>query len=71
MERYRSQAARDLAVAVKAAGGTVERARKGRLIVTGPAGSVTLQEPAGETRRDLRRSSAARLIAQRTGLTLE
>jgi hypothetical protein len=71
MDRYRSQAARDLAAAVKAAGGSVERAGKGRLVITGPNGSVTLQEPSGETRRDLRRSSAARLITARTGLTLE
>jgi hypothetical protein len=69
MEKYRSGAARDLVAAVRAAGGTVTRAGKGRLSVTGPAGTVTIQEPAGETRRDLRRSSATKLIAERTGLT--
>lgn len=38
--------------------------------VTGPEGSVTIQEPGGETRRDLRRSSAVRLVEERTGLVL-
>lgn len=69
-DRWRSGAARDLAAAVRAAGGTVERGGKGKLVVTGPAGTVTIQEPAGETRRDLRRSSAAKLIQEKTGLTL-
>jgi outer membrane biogenesis lipoprotein LolB len=55
---------------VRKAGGTVERTGKGRLQVTGPDGSVTIQEPSGETRRDLRRSSAGRLIEERTGLKL-
>jgi hypothetical protein len=69
-ERWRSDAARALAAAVRKAGGTVERTGKGRLQVTGPDGSVTIQEPSGETRRDLRRSSAGRLIEERTGLKL-
>ncbi len=67
---WRSSAARELASPVRKAGGAVERAGKGRLRVTGPAGSVTIQEPSGETRRDLRHSSAARLIAEKTGLVL-
>ena len=67
----RSKAARDLIAAVRTAGGTVERTGRGRLKVTGPAGTVTIQEPSGETRRDLRRSSAARLIAERTGLEVD
>lgn len=69
-ERWRSPEARALAAAVRAAGGTIERTGKGRLVVTGPAGSVTMHEPGGETRRDLRKSSAGRLIEERTGLRL-
>ncbi len=69
-DRYRSPAARELAKAIKSAGGTVERAGAGRLRVSGPNGVVTIQEPSGESRRDLRRSSAARLIEERTGLKL-
>jgi hypothetical protein len=69
-ERWRSPAARELAAAVRKAGGTVERAGTGRIKVTGPQGSITIQEPAGDTRRDLRRDSAARKIAEATGLTL-
>jgi hypothetical protein len=67
---FRSSAARDLVTRIKDAGGQVERLSKGRLKVTGPTGSLTIHEPAGETRRDLRRSSADRLIAERTGLKL-
>lgn len=70
VERWRSDAARRLAEAVKAAGGSVERMGRGRLRITGPVGSVTIQEPAGESRRDLRRSSAAKLITEQTGLEL-
>lgn len=69
-ERWRSSAARELAAAIREAGGTVERAGRGRLKVTGPRGTVTIQEPADESRRDLRRSSAARKIAEATGLNL-
>ncbi len=70
MDRWRSSAARELAAAIREAGGTVERTGKGRLKVTGPHGSVTIQEPAGDTRRDLQRSSAARKITEATGLAL-
>jgi len=70
-ERWRSPAARDLAAAVRKAGGEVARVGAGRLRVSGPAGSVTLHEPSAETRRDLRRSSAGKLIEERTGLVLE
>ncbi len=69
-ERYRSAAARDLVAAVRKAGGTVERRGRGQLVITGPDGRVTISEPAGETRRDLRSSSAAKLIAEKTGLPL-
>lgn len=69
-DRYRSDAARKLVAAVKKAGGSVERAGVGRLQITGPGGTVTIQEPSGETRRDLRRSSAGKLIEERTGLKL-
>lgn len=69
-ERWRSQAARELATAIRDAGGQVERTGVGKLKVTGPKGSVTIAEPSGETRRDLRRSSAAVLITERTGLEL-
>jgi hypothetical protein len=70
-ERYRSAAARDLVAAVRKAGGTIERRGVGRLVVTGPSGTVTIAEPSGETRRDLRRSAPGRLIEEKTGLTLE
>jgi hypothetical protein len=69
-ERWRSSAARELAAAVRKAGGTVERAGVGRIRITGPKGVITIAEPAGDTRRDLRRDSAARKIADATGLRL-
>ncbi len=69
-ERWRSSAARELAAAVRKAGGEVERAGRGRLRITGPGGTITIQEPASDTRRDLRRSSAARKIAEATGLNI-
>ena len=69
-ERWRSNAARDLVKAVRKAGGFAERSGTGRIVVTGPTGSVTIQEPSGETRRDLRSSSAGKLIAEKTGLNL-
>jgi hypothetical protein len=72
-ERWRSPAARELVKAVRDAGGSVERpkGKVGKLLVTGPDGrSVTINEPAAESRRDLRSSSAARLIAEKTGLSL-
>lgn len=67
-ERWRSQAARDLVRAVRAAGGTVERTGKGKLRISGPDGTATIAEPAGETRRDLRRGAAHRVLTERTGL---
>jgi hypothetical protein len=70
MDRWRSPAARQLARAVKAAGGTIERTGRGRVRVTGPAGVITLQEPGTETRPDLKRDSAVRKIRERTGLVL-
>ena len=69
-ERWRSAAARDLVAAVRAAGGGVERKGKGKLLVTGPRGQVTINEPGGESRRDLRSGSAARKITAATGLHL-
>ncbi len=69
-ERWRSPAARNLAAAVRKAGGAMERAGTGRIKVTGPTGTVTIQEPSGESRRDLRRSSATKLIEEATGLAL-
>ena len=70
-ERFRSSAARALVTKVRAAGGTVTRSGRGKLAITGPAGTVIIPEPGGETRRDLRRSAPTRMIEQRTGLTLE
>jgi hypothetical protein len=69
-ERWRSSAARKLVQAVRRAGGQVERTGTGQIKVTGPAGSVTIHEPAGDTRRDLRGDSAAKAIADATGLDL-
>lgn len=70
MTGFRSSAARDLAKAVRNAGGQIERTGVGKLKVTGPDGVVTIHEPSGATRRDLQRSSAWRLITERTGLEL-
>ena len=67
-ERWRSNAARQLVRAVRDAGGTVERTGTGRIRVTGPSGSITIQEPSGDTRRDLRRDSAVAKINEATGL---
>jgi hypothetical protein len=69
-ERWRSPAARALVKRVRAAGGTAERAGPGRLRVTGPAGTITIQEPAGDTRRDLRRDAADGKIITAAGLVL-
>jgi hypothetical protein len=69
-ERWRSDATRRLVKAVRRAGGQVERAGKGQLRITGPKGTATIHEPGDETRRDLRRSAAADLIVERTGLEL-
>ena len=69
-ERWRSNAARQLVKAVRSAGGTAERAGPGRIRITGPGGTITLHEPSGDTRRDLRKDSAARKIAEATGLEL-
>lgn len=69
-ERWRSGAARKLVKAVRDAGGTAERAARGRIRITGPRGEITIQEPASDTRRDLRSGSAARKISDATGLDL-
>lgn len=69
-ERWRSSAARELAAAIRKAGGTIERTGRGRLRITGPDGEITIAEPADDTRRDLRRDSAARKIADATGLRI-
>lgn len=69
-ERWRSRAARDLVSAVRKAGGAVERVGRGRLRITGPGGTITISEPAGDTRRDLRKDSAASKITDATGLPL-
>lgn len=69
-ERFRSNAARKLVKAVRDAGGEIERTGAGRLRVTGPQGTVTIHEPSTESRRDLRSSSAAKLIEEQTGLRL-
>ena len=67
-ERWRSPAARQLVKAVRAAGGKVERAGVGKLKITAPGGTITIHEPSGETRRDLRRDSAVIKITEATGL---
>jgi hypothetical protein len=69
-ERWRSNAARELVAAVRKAGGDVERVGVGRIRITGPKGTITIHEPSGDTRRDLRREGAARKIAEATGLVL-
>jgi hypothetical protein len=70
MRRYRSSAHRQLEEAVRAARGTCEPAGSGKIRITGPTGSITIYAPGGDTRRDLRRSNAARKIAEKTGLVL-
>jgi CYTH domain-containing protein len=69
-ERWRSSAARELVAAVRKAGGGVERTGTGRIRITGPKGTITIREPAGDTRRDQRREGAAGKIAEATGLVL-
>lgn len=69
-ERWRSNAARQLVRAIRDAGGGVERAGVGRIRVTGPGGIITIQEPSGETRRDLRRDSVVAKINKATGLRI-
>jgi hypothetical protein len=69
-ERWRSPAARELAKAIRDAGGELERLGTGRWRVTGPSGTITIHEPGTDTRRDLARSSAARRIQEETGLNL-
>lgn len=69
-ERWRSSAARELVAAIRKAGGGVERAGTGRIRITGPKGAITIHEPSGDTRRDLRRDGAAGKIADATGLVL-
>jgi hypothetical protein len=69
-ERWRSAAARDLAKSVRKAGGEVERAGVGKMKVTGPQGSVTITEPLSDSRKDVARNTAAKLILDKTGLKL-
>ena len=69
-ERWRSGAARGLVQAIRNAGGGVERTGHGRIKVTGPGGVITIQEPSGDTRRDLRRDGVAGKITDATGLAL-
>ena len=69
-ERWRSAEARELVAAVRAAGGTAERVHPGRIRITGPDGTITIHEPSGPARRDLRRSGAAGKVAKATGLDL-
>lgn len=49
----------------------MERAGRGQIRITGPNGSVTIHEPASDTRRDLRGDSAAKAITEVTGLNLD
>jgi hypothetical protein len=69
-ERWRSAAARDLVKSINKAGGEVERAGAGKMKVTGPQGTVTINEPTSDSRKDVARNSAARLILEKTGLQL-
>lgn len=69
-ERWRSSAARDLVKKINKAGGDVERAGVGKMRVTGPQGTVVIAEPMSDSRKDVARNSAARLILEKTGLTI-
>ena len=69
-EHWRSPAARQLAATIRKAGGKVERVGRGRIRITGPDGTITIQEPGGDTRRDLRHDSATVKIAEVTGLEI-
>jgi hypothetical protein len=69
-ERWRSSAARDLVKSVRKAGGEVERAGVGKMKVTGPKGTVTIAEPTSDSRKDVARNSAAKVILDKTGLEL-
>jgi hypothetical protein len=70
-EGWRSKAARDLAAAVRRAGGTVERTGKGRLRITGPAGTAVVAEPGASSGNDKRAGNTVATIHQRTGLDVE
>jgi DNA invertase Pin-like site-specific DNA recombinase len=65
--RWRSNAAREFAATIRAAGGTVERAAPGRLMITGPGGSITIEEPSAEFRGKMR---VAKKIVAATHLEL-
>lgn len=69
-DRWRSAAARDLAKSVKKAGGEVERAGVGKMKITGPKGHVTIIEPLSDSKKDVARNSASRLILEKTGLEI-
>jgi hypothetical protein len=69
-ERWRSSAARDLVKSITKAGGEVERAGVGKMKVTGPRGTVTIAEPTSDSRKDVARNSAKRVILEKTGLQL-
>jgi len=69
-ERWRSSAARDLVKKINRAGGEVERAGAGKMKVTGPQGVATIAEPMSDSRKDVARNSAARLILEKTGLDI-
>jgi hypothetical protein len=70
MSGFRSKASRELFKAVQNAGGSIERMSTGRIRITGPDGVVTIHEPSGDTRKDLLRSSAYKLITEKTGLAV-
>lgn len=66
-KRWRDKSARDLARAVRAAGGDVERTARGHMRITGPAGSIVVTPDSG----NYRTSVNTRLqIARDTGLQL-
>lgn len=70
-DRYRSAAARDLMRAIRKSGGRIERCPRGRIVVTGPKGSATIQEPnGGELDRGRRNSSITKFIREKTGLEI-
>jgi hypothetical protein len=69
-ERWRSAAARDLVKSVRKAGGDVERAGVGKMKVIGPKGTVTIVEPMSDSRKDVARNTAAKVILEKTGLVV-
>jgi hypothetical protein len=66
-KRWRDKASRELARAIRAAGGDVERTSRGHMRVTGPAGSIVVTPDTGSSRTT---ANTRAQIRRDTGLDL-